>query len=117
MFNCSLYFVSDEPVTKEVLGHRKADWTKQLQIIVQDIQVLGHLFFYLYNKNLSFKGAEVYREQRGRIMSGAPGYRRKTSHDFKGLDKFMKKYNKELDLYVQVITKNCNIALVLIRIS
>ena len=29
----------DEPVTREVLGHRKADWTKQLQILVQDIQV------------------------------------------------------------------------------
>ena len=35
-------------------------------------------------------------------MPGAPGYQRKTKCDFKGMDKFIKKYNKELDLYVEV---------------
>ena len=33
------FFVSDDSVTKEVLGHRKADWSQQLHILVQDIQV------------------------------------------------------------------------------
>ena len=33
------FFVSDDSVTKEVLGHRKADWSQQLHILVKDIQV------------------------------------------------------------------------------
>ena len=31
----------DEPVRKEKLGHRKVDWSQQLDIVVQDIQVQG----------------------------------------------------------------------------
>ena len=32
-------FISDDPVKKEVLGHRRADWSKQLKILVEDIKV------------------------------------------------------------------------------
>ena len=32
-------FVSDDPVKKEVVGHRRADWSKQLKILVEDIKV------------------------------------------------------------------------------
>ena len=30
---------SDEATRKERLGHRRADWSKQLQIVVSDIEV------------------------------------------------------------------------------
>ena len=64
--NTFIQFSSDEPVTKEVLGHRRADWSQQLQIIVRDIQ-----------------GAEIYKEQPGRKMPGAPGFQRRSTIDFK----------------------------------
>ena len=35
-------------------------------------------------------------------MPGAHGFQRRTDFDFKGMDRFLKKYNKELDLYVEV---------------
>ena len=35
-------------------------------------------------------------------MPGAPGYVRRTKFDFTGYDRFLKKYSKELDLYVKV---------------
>ena len=35
-------------------------------------------------------------------MPGAPGFKRKKNVDFKGMDKFIKKYNKELQLYIEV---------------
>ena len=38
----------------------------------------------------------------GRSMPGAPGYVRRTKFDFTGYDRFLKKYSKELDLYVKV---------------
>ena len=30
---------SDEATHKERLGHRRADWSKQLQVVVKDIEV------------------------------------------------------------------------------
>ena len=63
--NASQYF-SDNPVMKEVLGHRRADWSQQLKIVVKDIQE-----------------AETFKEQRGRKMPGALGFQRRVAVDYK----------------------------------
>ena len=78
------YKDSEEAVRKEVLGHRRADWSQQLRIVVEDIQ-----------------SAAVYSRRPGRKMPGAPGFQRKVEFDFKGMNRFLKKYSKELDLYVE----------------
>ena len=41
-------FNSDDPVRKEVLGHRRADWSQQLKILVKDIQVWAYVVEYLF---------------------------------------------------------------------
>ena len=33
------YKDTDNPVRKEVLGHRRADWSQQLKMLVEDIKV------------------------------------------------------------------------------
>ena len=62
----SIKICRNEPVRKEKLGHRKVDWSQQLDIVVQDIQQ-----------------ADIYKKTPGRTMPGALGYLRRTNFDFK----------------------------------
>ena len=57
---------SDGRIHKERLGHRTADFSQQVQILVDDIQKSG-----------------IYKTTPGRKMPGALGYKRNDRFDFK----------------------------------
>ena len=60
---------SDDAIHRERLGHRKADWTKQLQVVVADITVIDIVpetqrnKLFLEGRNLH--GAEGSQNARG----------------------------------------------------
>ena len=74
------------------MGHRRVNWSQQLEIVVKDIQVKSRkLFDYFVTNNYS-QNAGVFIHTPGRTMPGAPGYHRRTEFDFKveGIFKHLK---------------------------
>jgi len=75
---------SEDPLQKERMGHRTADWTDQVTKGVEDLCEVA-----------------VFEYKSGRTMPGATDYKRNDIVDFKGLRRHVKRYNKELAYYIK----------------